>query len=108
MDDATYGSRRGVPAPLPGLGGEALPGAAEWINTVRKAVQTRSPQAPVLAEAALRACPRDPDLLLLGRRVTDGGYTGSGAGAAQALPAHIRDRRSGGIALRSRASPTGS
>jgi superfamily II DNA or RNA helicase len=66
MDDAAHGRRRAEQAPLPGLGGEVPPGAPEWTDRVLGALQARSPQAPALAEAALRACPGDPNLLLLG------------------------------------------
>ncbi len=66
MDDATHGNRRGQPAPLPGLGGAPSPGVSEWTGRVRQALQAGPPQALAMAEAALHACPGNPDLLLLG------------------------------------------
>lgn len=54
---------------LPGLSAEApqrAPADAEtWLTIVRDALSARDPAANQLAEAALRACPGDPDLLLL-------------------------------------------
>jgi len=42
------------------------PDRATWLKKLRRAVNTLSPEAMEVAEAALRACPNDPALLLLG------------------------------------------
>jgi SNF2-related domain len=68
MDNATSWKHMEQQAPLPGLGDDAVIPADRgyWVDALLRALETRSPRALGIAEMALRVCPGDAALLLLG------------------------------------------